>query len=669
MTLRSWRLAAAACVPALIGACGGSTTINFVGDPDNTGGDSMGGDGSGGTESSGGTDVGGMAGDVGSGGRPVIIAPYCGDGRIDAGSEACDDGNEKSHDGCDAACEVEDPFVCTGEPSACTTVGNGVIDAGEECDDGNDDDDDGCSAEGAVEGECEQPTVLSLVDGGFGTSTATATGDTAAGGGTSPAQACEGLVLGAGSDRVFQFTTTTDNDLTVTVEADFDAIVRVYGNENTGPTCEPENEAFCIDEAGAGEVETWHYSRMPAGAHVSIVVDGANADEQGEFTLEVTQGCDANHVKLHRLTPFDSGGNTAMLSLKNTSDYCTVDLDTVGLTLTDDYLLVDIDLPQQALAPGEVFRGSYDVVDSVNPNAVAFTYTGDLNIFDESAAGAYLCDGTCDTDAGTNVTDAVLTGTIANLQIPFTTYLPGQHDVGPSPYESHVRVAYDGVAPNFLASDWSPAFLVDPDDYIVDWFEYRVDDADVLGPLTFNSDAEEGTVVTTPPPATPGSYSAYLGALPAFVSQPTYISFTVRSNGASSGEFSCFTAFGVDTGIGTSLGWGDQYDLGHAYRYDYDYSGYSAHDWRGAPGGVFVTDTSNAWHTIEYANIDWTNHTTDVAFDGAVIQSAVSLNDAAQTTVTAFSIRPWFAQNCQISDVVVRNGPPGRAWESAPVLP
>ncbi|MEM9861671.1 MAG: DUF4215 domain-containing protein, partial [Myxococcota bacterium] len=44
--------------------------------------------------------------------------PGCGDGIVDVG-EACDDGNIDNFDGCDAACEVEDGFLCTGEPSAC----------------------------------------------------------------------------------------------------------------------------------------------------------------------------------------------------------------------------------------------------------------------------------------------------------------------------------------------------------------------------------------------------------------------------------------------------------------------------------------------------------------------------------------------------------------------
>jgi len=45
----------------------------------------------------------------------------CGNGVINSG-ETCDDGNIASGDGCSSSCTIESGFVCSGEPSTCTTV-------------------------------------------------------------------------------------------------------------------------------------------------------------------------------------------------------------------------------------------------------------------------------------------------------------------------------------------------------------------------------------------------------------------------------------------------------------------------------------------------------------------------------------------------------------------
>jgi cysteine-rich repeat protein len=67
----------------------------------------------------------------------ACVLPVCGDGRVDASLEHCDDGNTAGGDGCSADCQSNE--VC----------GNGVVDliTGEECDDGNLElSGDGCSA-------------------------------------------------------------------------------------------------------------------------------------------------------------------------------------------------------------------------------------------------------------------------------------------------------------------------------------------------------------------------------------------------------------------------------------------------------------------------------------------------------------------------------------------
>lgn len=47
---------------------------------------------------------------------------HCGGGTVEQG-EGCDDGNTSGGDGCDESCRVESCFVCTGEPSVCTLLG------------------------------------------------------------------------------------------------------------------------------------------------------------------------------------------------------------------------------------------------------------------------------------------------------------------------------------------------------------------------------------------------------------------------------------------------------------------------------------------------------------------------------------------------------------------
>jgi cysteine-rich repeat protein len=66
-------------------------------------------------------------------GEPSLCTATCGDGVIAAGAEQCDDGDVESGDGCDANCR----------PTGC---GSGIVTAGETCDDGNLFSGDGCDA-------------------------------------------------------------------------------------------------------------------------------------------------------------------------------------------------------------------------------------------------------------------------------------------------------------------------------------------------------------------------------------------------------------------------------------------------------------------------------------------------------------------------------------------
>lgn len=86
-------------------------------------------------------------------GEPSDCLEICPDGLV-VGGEECDDDNSATGDGCDGQCVLEDGWICTGEPSTCSETalcGNGTIDGGEQCDDGEPAGDDGCDATCQVE--------------------------------------------------------------------------------------------------------------------------------------------------------------------------------------------------------------------------------------------------------------------------------------------------------------------------------------------------------------------------------------------------------------------------------------------------------------------------------------------------------------------------------------
>ena len=97
---------------------------------------------------------GSCGGDGGDGSVDSGPGPFCGDGALNQTSEACDDGNIDSGDGCSAACVVEANHVCPnpGEPCVNTvTCGDGKVGGDEQCDDKNTRANDGCDDKCALE--------------------------------------------------------------------------------------------------------------------------------------------------------------------------------------------------------------------------------------------------------------------------------------------------------------------------------------------------------------------------------------------------------------------------------------------------------------------------------------------------------------------------------------
>jgi fibro-slime domain-containing protein len=87
----------------------------------------------------------------------ACIAKECGDGLV-IGAEQCDDGNASDGDGCSSSCKLEAGWACAkGAPTTCheTTCGDGVEEGFEQCDDGNRIPYDGCSPDCALEPKCQ----------------------------------------------------------------------------------------------------------------------------------------------------------------------------------------------------------------------------------------------------------------------------------------------------------------------------------------------------------------------------------------------------------------------------------------------------------------------------------------------------------------------------------
>ncbi len=75
------------------------------------------------------------------------VAIVCGDKRVDA-PETCDDGNAVALDGCSASCLLEAGWICPLVGAACSAAecGDGIVAGAEVCDDGDAQGGDGCSA-------------------------------------------------------------------------------------------------------------------------------------------------------------------------------------------------------------------------------------------------------------------------------------------------------------------------------------------------------------------------------------------------------------------------------------------------------------------------------------------------------------------------------------------
>ncbi|WP_164001541.1 DUF4215 domain-containing protein [Pyxidicoccus caerfyrddinensis] len=93
-------------------------------------------------------------------GQPCVRTQGCGNGKVEA-PEACDDRNITSGDGCSATCTVEPGYNCPQSGGRCRAAacGDRIIAGDEECEDGNTAAGDGCSALCRLEEGYKCPTI------------------------------------------------------------------------------------------------------------------------------------------------------------------------------------------------------------------------------------------------------------------------------------------------------------------------------------------------------------------------------------------------------------------------------------------------------------------------------------------------------------------------------
>lgn len=179
--------------------------------------------GTGGSSPSTGDGVPGTGGVSGTGGARPWSA-VCGDGIV-AGSEACDDGNDLSFDGCNALCQIESGFRCDARGMPCIweqLCGDGLIAPAETCDDGNTESGDGCSAD------------CSTVESGYHCPT--------------PGSSCRAL---CGDGMVAAGEACDCGTHAAPLPAGCSAPNGVLLGDGTGCTSTCRREATCIDDSGA----------------------------------------------------------------------------------------------------------------------------------------------------------------------------------------------------------------------------------------------------------------------------------------------------------------------------------------------------------------------------------------------------------------------------------
>ncbi|HVU01766.1 MAG TPA: hypothetical protein VHE30_08440 [Polyangiaceae bacterium] len=397
-----------------------------------SGGASAGGAGSGGA-SSGGAGNGG-AGTGGTGGTQT-----CGNS-IPEGTEACDDGGVDTAN-CDSDCTKP---VCSDKHLNTA--------AGEFCDDGNKTPGDGCNANCQFENICPTPLAIALSATTPGTVHGTATGDTSDSSSYVHPALCDGAVRGAGPDSIYSFTLDRTRNVTVSLSAGFDAILRTYTKAcDPSATLAEANGDACSDQAIG--TEAMSFSRLAKGTYY-VAVDGAQAGNDGTFSLQVDAVCDGQD----QLRIVELGiGTTDYAVIRNLSD-CPAALG--GSTVKfDDSTQTDlvVSLPAMTLAPGEQLR----IQEGLGSTAPGVLGVGSIPFQYVRGGTVLLCKTNC--SSASDVLDVVqFADAEPSVLEPPPAPPAGVTNVFPltgidgtnQDTKSWVRVGTTGKSPSFTGGDW-----------------------------------------------------------------------------------------------------------------------------------------------------------------------------------------------------------------------
>jgi cysteine-rich repeat protein len=381
----------------------------------------------------------------GAGGTNDVDAgkPYCGNDVVD-GTDKCDDGAVDT-----AACDADCTLPVCGDQHV-----NGP--SGEFCDDGNKANGDGCDSSCQLENTCPAPQSIALADspGAPGTLHGSASGDSTDATSHVNAAACDGATRGAGPDALYSFSLDRTRNVTVSLAASFDGILRTYTKACVPGAGLSEAGGDACSNGGTG-TESMSFSRLAKGTYY-VVVDGAGAADKGTYTVDVAATCDG----IEDLRIVELGiGTTDYAVIRNMSD-CPASLAGAKLKF-DDSTQPDVvtSLPSVTLAPGEQLRIQENLGTAPVPGAID---AGGSIPFQYDRGGTVLL---CKTDcaAAADMVDVVQfadaeTSTLEPPPAPpagitFAFPLVGINAANQNT-KSWVRVANTGTNPSFTGADF-----------------------------------------------------------------------------------------------------------------------------------------------------------------------------------------------------------------------